>query len=124
MKKLLILALVAFAAWYGWKHYPELLDKRPSHEAVVVNSSGHPLERVRLVVDGQTFVKETLDQNDKAVFPFRVANDASFELYWQYADQMGQRSWKGGMVPKGPMVQRHIMTIDPDGEVIYQPENK
>ena len=24
MKKLLFFALVVFAAWYGWHHYPEL----------------------------------------------------------------------------------------------------
>ena len=124
MKKLLFFALAAFAAWYGYNHYHELLDKRPSHEAVVVNSTGHPLTRVRVVVDGQTLVKETLDRDQKAVFPFRVEHDASFELYWQYADKPGMENWRGGMVPKGPMVQRHIMTIDAEDQVIYQPENK
>ena len=124
MKRLFIFALIAFAAWYGWKHYPQLLDRRPKHEAVIVNSTGHPLQRVRVSVGGQTFVKESLPEDQKAVFPFSVNSDASFELRWQYVDKLGELSWKGGMVPRGPMVQRHIMTIDPDGQVIYQPQNK
>jgi hypothetical protein len=120
MKKLIFLVLVALVAWYGWKHLPGLLEKRPSHEAVIQNSTGAKLIRVRLTVDGQTFVKEELADGASAVFPFRVGKDASFELVWQWADRVGENSWTGGMVPAGPMVQRHTMTIDSDGGVVYQ----
>ena len=37
---------------------------------------------------------------------------------------MGEMSWRGGMVPKGPMVQRHVMQIDDNGEVVYLASNK
>jgi len=124
MKKLLFLVLIAGVAWYGWKQYPSLVEHRPSHEAVVVNGTGAELQRIRLTVDGQTFVKEDLPDGARAVFPFRVGRDASFELVWQWADRPGENSWSGGMVPKGPLVQRHIMTIDADAGVLYQPENK
>ena len=83
MKRLLLLILIAFAAWYGFKHYKGLLEHAPSHEAVIENHASTGLERVRLVVDGQSFVKETIASGDKAVFPFRVNNDATFELTWQ-----------------------------------------
>jgi hypothetical protein len=120
MKKLVFLVLVALVAWYGWKHLPGLLEKRPSHEAVIQNHTGAGLVRVRLTVDGQTFVKEELADGANAVFPFRVGKDASFTLVWQWADRMGESNWSGGMVPNGPMVQRHTMTIDADGGVVYQ----
>ena len=66
MKRLLILALVAFAAWYGWHHYQELLQKTPKHEAVIVNHSGEVLTRVRLTVGGQTYVKEEMANGESA----------------------------------------------------------
>lgn len=119
MKKLILLVLVAAVAWYGWKQLPGLLEKRPSHEAVIRNDTGAVLTRIRLTVDGQTFVKEELADGASAVFPFRVGKDASFELVWQWANRTGENSWSGGMVPAGPMVQRHTMTIDGDGGVIY-----
>jgi hypothetical protein len=124
MRRLIILLLVALAAWYGYKHYPDILQKRAGHEAVIENSSGHPMDRVRLIVDGQTFVKENLADGEKAVFAFKVANDASFRLEWNFTDQLGQKQWSGGLVPKGPMLQRHIMTVDADAEVLYRAENK
>jgi hypothetical protein len=124
MKKLLLLLLLAVAAWYGWSHRGDLLSKRPGHEAVIENRSGREMTRVRLRVDGQTFVKESIADDAKAVIPFRVDHDAAFQLTWEWADAPGERSWSGGMVPRGPMVQRHIFTIDGDGEVLYRPENK
>ena len=124
MKKLLFFAVVAALAWYGWTRLPSLLERRPSHEAVVQNSTGTGLTRVRLTVDGQTFVKEELADGAAAVFPFRVGRDASFSLVWQWADRVGENSWSGGLVPRGPMVQRHIMTIDSDAGVLYRAENK
>src|SRR5882762_2821276 len=114
MRKLIIFALLVFAGWYGWNHYRGLLDKRPSHEAVIQNDTGAALERVRLTVDGQTFVKEEIAENASATIPFRVANDASFALVWQNINRMGEQNWKGGMVPRGPMVQRHVFVIDAD----------
>ena len=110
MKKLLMLLIVAAVAWYGWKQLPALFERRPAHEAVVQNSAGVGLTRVRLLVDGQTFVKETLPDGEAAVFPFRVGRDATFELTWQWADRLGETRWSGGMVAVGPMVQRHTMT--------------
>ena len=124
MKKLFFLLLVVAAAWYGWKHYPDLLARRPAHEAVIENPSGHTLQRVRLAVGGRTFVRETLDDGQRAVFPFRVTSDASFELTWQWKDRVGECNWRGGMVPRGPMQQRHIMAIDEEGAVFYRAENK
>ncbi|HVP14677.1 MAG TPA: hypothetical protein VMS88_03975 [Terriglobales bacterium] len=121
MKKLLFLALLAVAAWYGWQHYGDLITRRPSHTAVIVNHSGRGMARVRLAVGGQTFVRETIADDAQAVIPFRVDNDASFQLVWEWADAGGEHSWSGGLVPKGPMAQRHIITVDPDGEVVYQP---
>jgi hypothetical protein len=123
MRKLLVLALIAFAAWYGWKHYPELTRHRPSHQAVIQNESGTGLTRVRLQVDGQTLVKEEIADGQSATMPFRVNDDATFVLTWQWADRAGEQTWRGGMVPRGPMMQRHVFHIDGEGNVMYRPEN-
>lgn len=124
MKKLIVLILIALAAWYGWKHYPELLKHRGTHEVVIENSSGKTMERIRIEVDGQTLVKESLPDGQSATIPFSVQNDASFKMEWEYDSVMGMHSWSGGMVPKGPMLQRHIMTVDADDAVMYRAENK
>lgn len=120
MKKLLLLALVALAGWYGWHHYPEIIHRQPAHEALIVNQTGRPLTRVRLVVDGQTFVRERIEDGAEATFDFRVAHDSDFQLIWEWGDSPGESQWRGGRVPHGPMVQKHTFTIDGDREVIYQ----
>jgi hypothetical protein len=124
MFRFFLLLLFVAALWYGWKHYGDLLHRQPGHEAVVENHSGREMTRVRLGVGGQTFVKESVPDESKAVFPFRVSSDASFTLVWQWSDAAGEQSWAGGMVPKGPMVQRHILAVDGDGAVLYRAENK
>ena len=124
MKKLIVLIILVAAAWYGWKHYPELLNRQPSHEAVVENASGTTLIRVRVSVGGQTFVKEELADGEKVTFPFKIKDDATFDLVWQWQARAGESSWHGGMVPRGPMVQRHVMSIDGDGQVMYHAEQK
>jgi hypothetical protein len=124
MKKLLLLSVLVIAIWYGWKHGPAVFQRRPSHEAVVRNRTGSDMSRVRLTVDGQTFVREELADGAEAVFPFRVGRDASFELKWEWNARPGEYQWSGGMVPRGPMVQRHTMSVDDDAGVIYQAEVK
>jgi hypothetical protein len=124
MKRLLLLVLFAVALGYGWQHRGELLHRRSGHDAVVENASGREMTRVRLTVGGQTFVRESIPDGEKAVFPFRVNTDATFDLVWRFAGASNDQSWSGGMVPRGPMLQRHLMTVDAEGEVLYRPENK
>jgi hypothetical protein len=124
MKKLIIVALLGLAVWQGWKHYPELRSRAPSHEAVIQNSSGQTLTRVRLTVGGQTFVKEEIAPDQTATFPFRVNQDSQFSMTWEWKDRSGESHWSGGDVFKGPMVARHVITVSDDGGVIYQSENR
>jgi hypothetical protein len=122
MKKLILLLLILAAGWYGWGHYRSVLERRPSHEAVVENQSGRDIERVRLAVDGQTFVRELIPAGQSTTFSFRVNRDATFELHW--GSGTDERSWSGGMVPVGPMSQRHVFRIDEEGGVMYRAEQK
>ena len=124
MRRLIVLVLIAAAAWFGWRQYGDLFTKGPQHEAVVQNRSDRDMAAVRLEVGGKTFVKESLPDGEEAAFPFRVTADASFELAWEWRDLSGERTWSGGYVPRGPMAQRHVMTVDGDGSVIYRAENR
>jgi hypothetical protein len=124
MKKLFFLALLGLAIWYGWKHKDTLFTRHDGHEAVIENDASTSLERVRLTVDGQTLVKESIAANDKAVLPFTINNDSDFRLVWQWGNRPGERSWQGGMIARGPMLQRHVFAIDDDGNVTYHAEPK
>ena len=122
MKKVIILALVALAAWTAWKKYPELMAHRPSHEAIVENESDETISRVRLEVGGQTFVREEIAAGAKVVFPFRVNRDATFHLIWDAKGGTSEMQWRGGSATAGPIVARHRMTVHGDGGVIYRSE--
>jgi hypothetical protein len=124
MGRLIVLVLLIAAVWYGYKHYPALLSRSPSHEAVVVNATSNTVYRIRLGVGGQTFVKESLGPDQKVAFPFKVNDDASFDLIWEWDNTTGERHWRGGTVFKGPMVARHVLTIQDDDGVVYMSENK
>ena len=124
MKRLFLLLLLLATLWYAWGHRGDLLHRQAGHEAVIENSSDREMTRVRLIVGGQTFVKESIPDGERAVFPFRVDADATFDLVWRFADASNEQSWSGGMVPRGPMLQRHVMTVDADGAIFYRPENK
>lgn len=124
MKRLIFYAFVVFAGWYAWHHWHDLTDRRAKHEAIIENHSGRPMERLRLSVGGQTFVKETLADESSVVFPFLVNEDATFRLEWKWPSQDFDQRWAGGLVPRGPMVQKHHLLVDGDGAVIYQAEQK
>lgn len=124
MRRLIVLILLALAIWFGWKQYGDRFTKGPEHVAVIQNRSDRDMAAVRLEVGGKTFVKESLRDGEDASFPFRVAEDAHFELTWSWQPSSGELSWSGGYVPKGPMEQRHVLTVDGDGSVIYRPEGQ
>ncbi len=118
MRRLIILVIVAAAAWYGWKHYKGLRSG-PSDIAVIANDSGRAIERVRLTVDGQTLVREVLEDGATAELPFRVRKDSSFHLHWQWRGREGEPQWDGGLVTAGPLVSRNTFRVQADGGVIW-----
>jgi len=117
MKQLLFIALVAFAAWYGWHHYAEL-RQGGSHQILVVNHSGHAIERLRISVGDQTVVVETLEDGAQAKQPFKCDKDGPFALDWQVRDLMGQRMWNGGVFVHSPILLQHKFEFrDADGVI-------
>ena len=123
MKKLLVLVIIGFAVWQAKLHYGDLLHRKQSHEAVIDNRSGRTIVKMRITVGGQTLVKEEIASGEKATLPFNVNQDSAFHLDWEWKDSVEEKSWGGGMVPKGPMVQRHVFQILDDGAVLYNVEN-
>lgn len=121
MKRLLTMAVIAAIAWYGWKHYAGLRSG-PSNVAVLDNQSGRQIERVRLTVDQQTLVKETVADGAKSEVPFRIQHDSDFHLVWQSEGKMGEAEWTGGTITAGPMVSRNRFVFLPDGSVIWTTE--
>jgi hypothetical protein len=124
MARLILFLLVIAAAWYGWKKYPEFVDKRPGHTARIENGATADLERFRIRVDGQTFVREKVPVGGSADIPFKITNDSEFQLTWELGGRLGEHTWRGGDVFKGPMMQRHIFRIDDEHQVMYRTENK
>lgn len=124
MKRLFIVALVALAVWFGWKKWPEFVNRRPGNDLVLINDSGEAIERLRVIVDGQTLVCERLERDKTAVIPFKVNHTSDLQLEFQWTTREGIMTWRGGMAPAGPMLQKQILRIDSEGQVTYSTENK
>ena len=103
MKRLLLVALVAFAAWYGWNHYATL-RQAGAHQIVVINHSGQAIERLRIRVGDRGLVVETLENGAQAKLPFRCEHDGPFSLVWQVRGRMGEPEWSGGQFTHGPLL--------------------
>ena len=123
MKNLILFVLFAATAWYGWNHYQALLHPEPRHEAVIRNATSENLVRVRLTVGEHTYVKEELAKDQSVTFPFTVQSDSKFDLNWEFETNMVVGHWTGGLVTKGPLVARHIMTIREGTGVIFESQN-
>ena len=104
----------------AYSYYRELLHRSPRHEVVIRNDSGETVTRLRLMVAGQTFVREELQNGESATFSFGVDDDSHFSMEWQYAANTLDGRWSGGEVTKGPLVLRHTMTIKPERGVVYE----
>lgn len=117
MKRLLLFALVAAAAWYGWKNQDEL-RARGSNQIVAVNHSGRAIERVRIAVAGQALAIESLEKDATAKLPLKSERDGQFELFWNVRGIDGDKHWSGGAFNHGPILMRHRLEfVDGDGVV-------
>jgi hypothetical protein len=121
MKRLLLFALIAAAAWYGWKHHDELRS-HGAHEIVVVNHSGRTLERIRIAVAGQEFAVETLAPDASKVLPMHSEQDGEFVLYWNVHGVDGERHWSGGGFTHGPVLMRHRLEFVDGNAVVWNSE--
>ena len=121
MKRLLLLALVAFAAWYGWNHYAEL-RRGGASEVVVVNHSGQAIERLRIRVADQVVVVETLENGAQAKQSLRCERDGAFSLLWQVRGSMGDHTWTGGQFVHGPIGASHRFEFHEQDGVIWSSE--
>jgi len=121
MRRLLVFAAIAAVAWYGWKHWTEL-HRAPRDEAVVVNDSGKALDRFRLMVGDQGYVREVIPAGGSVTIPFPVTHDATLGIKWQFERTDWDQTWSGGQVTAGPIRTRHHLTIEPDGGVIWMQE--
>ncbi len=120
MKRLILLIVVAAAAWYGWHHWAGLRGA-PTNEVVIENRSGRTLGRVRLSISGQEYPAYDSLYDGKSVtqaFPLNV-RDGQFELHWVLQGVMGEPQWTGGMVTAGPVRMRHRLQVGPDNGVIW-----
>ena len=122
MRNLLVLVVVAAAAWYGWHHWTEL-RQAPRDEAVVENQSGRGLTRVRLTVGGQTVVRDAIPDGGKATFPFTVSGDGTLAMTWQFEGDSYDKTWSGGEVSAGPLHTRHHIQVMQDGGVVWTAEH-
>ena len=121
MKRLLLFALVAAAAWYGWKHQDQL-HAHGTNELVAVNRTQRALERIRLNISGEEFAIEALEPGAKKVLPLKSEQDGEFVLYWNVRGVEGEKHWSGGSYNHGPVLIRHRLDfVDGDG-VIWSSE--
>jgi hypothetical protein len=121
MKRLLLIALVIAAAWYGWKHQDELRS-RGTHEIVALNHSGKAIERLRFSVAGTRLAMEVIEDGASEVLPLRCEQDGAFELHWNVRGRDGEPSWRGGSFNHGPVLMRHRFEFTPGDGVIWSSE--
>ena len=121
MTRLLLLALIAFAAWYGWHHYAEL-RQTGSNQVIAVNHTGRTIERLRISVGDQTVVVESLADGAQAKQPFKCDRDGSFQLVWELKGIMGEKMWSGGTFAHGPILLAHRFEFRERDGVIWSSE--
>jgi len=123
MKRLVVLVLLAGAIWYG---YQRDWDFSPgtANDVVLVNRSGHVLERIRVTIGGETVVREELAEDATAKLPFRSQREGEFTVVWHVRGQMGEKNWRGGHLIGGPTASSHTFEFDSENGVVWHAEPK
>ena len=111
---LVLLVLAVIAALLA----PRLMRKPSEHVVTVFNDSNAPMLAVELTVAGQTFRHDSLAASASAPWEFRTRDDSRFTLEWRRPHDPDARTWRGGRVSRGPLVQRHELHVRRDDGVI------
>lgn len=123
IKNLLFLAILAAAVWYGSRHYQTLMPSK-SGDIVVVNNSGHGVDRLRISVNGQTTVVESLENGATRNLSFQPQSDGMFRLVWNARGTIGEPSWSGGNASTGPELKTYRFEFRENNAVIWSSKLK
>jgi hypothetical protein len=123
LKKLVFLAIVVAAVWYGSKHYQTLMPTK-SGDIEVVNHSGRGVDRLRISVNNQTIVIESLEDGATTKVPFQPKSDGMFTLIWVARGLQGEPTWSGGNASAGPELKTHKFEFRENAGVIWSSEIK
>jgi hypothetical protein len=121
MKRLLLLALIAAAAWYGWKNH-DAWRANGAHELVAVNRSGRAIERIRINIGDQAFAIESVEDGATYKLPLRCEHDGMFRIVWDVRGRDGEKHWEGGSFNHGPLLMRHRFEFTTGDGVIWSSE--
>ncbi len=118
LKNLLFLAILAAAVWYGSRHYQTLMPSKTG-DIEVVNSSGHGVDRLRISVNGQTTVVESLENGATRRVPFQPQSDGVFRAVWTARGTLGEPMWSGGNASAGPELKTYRFEFRENNAVIW-----
>ncbi len=116
MKRLLFLVFLVAVVWYGWNHRGGLLTGNTDSEAVLVNEGTREMLRVRLTVDGRTYVRDEIAPGARTTIPIAVSRTSDFRLRWEWKGLEGAPDWRGGEIAPGPPRSRCTITMYDDND--------
>lgn len=123
MKRLLVLAILAAALWWGYQRNWDF-SSATANDAVLINRTGKVLERIRVTIGGETVVRELLEVDETASLQFRNQREGAFRVVWHVRGQMGEKNWSGGHLIGGPTASRHTFEFDSENGVVWHAEAK
>jgi hypothetical protein len=121
MVRLLLIALIVFAAWYGWTQHDQWRE-RGADELVFRNRTGQTLERMKIRVADEGWAIERLAPDTTVKLPVRCEKDGAFQLEWRVKGRDGDKHWKGGDFTHGPIRMRHRFELLAGDGVVWSEE--
>jgi len=120
MTRLIILLLLALAAWQAYIHYPSLLERHRQNEVVIRNDGDLAINRLRVVAGGKTFVKEVLVPGASVTYKVDDDVELRLRLVWYPANKPNESTWTGPTIMPGGGVERHTIIMYDNSKVVHQ----
>jgi len=122
MIRLILFALLVFAAWQAKLHYSTLFEREPTQRLVVENRGDAPIERLRVTVAGRTMVRESVAPGASTTFNFSPHRESKFRVVWIWADRTTDYEWTGGYASPNK-TSDHTIRIAREHEVFHDAIN-
>lgn len=116
--RLVFLALLVAAVWYGSKHYKSLLPKNAGGEIEVVNISSRAVEALCISVGETAVAVEVLEVGASRKIAFQPRTEGPFRLVWASRGVLGERNWVSS-APATTAPQLHRFDIGDNGAVSW-----